>query len=101
MKKYPVNSKELELRAMVEGQALEVLRKVVVATAIYQAERMIANRNLKEDMLPELIESGMGVFDQAFNRYVEKGTISKAAMNFSPYFGWWARQAITSHLAEE
>ncbi len=95
----PKNDKELEKRAAMEPAAREELRKVVMVTALYQAQGVIEALKLDKSREKELASIGMTAFDKAFYHYMKYGHITENTdYTFSEYFGWWARQAIVSYI---
>lgn len=99
--KYPTNDKELERKAAQDKSAREELKEKVRATSLYQAHFLIKHKNLDYKFLDTLIEKGLQAFDVAFNLYVKNGNIYDENANFSPYFGWFARQKMIEYLDTE
>jgi hypothetical protein len=98
MEENPLNDKNLEKKAATDSNAREKLRQAVGTTAVYQAQGIIKVKGLDIAIETELVGAGMSVFDTAFNLYIKNGQTIDESMNFSPYFGWWARQAMIEFL---
>ncbi|HVB19770.1 MAG TPA: hypothetical protein VNF51_00565 [Candidatus Paceibacterota bacterium] len=96
----PLNDKDLEKKAVTDLNAREELRQAVRTTALYQARQIIKVRQLSATLETKLVDAGMSTFDTAFNVYLKSMQIVEEDMNFSPYFGWWARQAMARYLEQ-
>lgn len=92
------NDKNLEIEAATNSNAREKLRNAVRVTVLNQVERISTLHNIEKGKEEELIKVGMSVFDEVFNIYVKNRKPFDDQSNFSPYFAWWARQAIVKHL---
>lgn len=97
----PENDKGLEKKAVESLIAREQLRIVVIDTAKHQAREMIYSRGLPDSEEEKLIAAGMIAFDVAFNVYLKNGHVYNNEKNFSPYFGWWARQSMLQNYFNE
>lgn len=94
----PLNDKDLEKRAAADKAARGELQEAVQPTLSHQADNLIQSQSLDGHVKEDLVTAGGLAFDHAFNTYVQNGRVYDDNDNFSPYFGWWARQAMVEYM---
>jgi hypothetical protein len=97
-----VNEREFVREAMSNPIKRSDFKRFNVQLVERIVQEYIQLNNLSNSVFHDLVETGMSVFDNAFNKYIRlPNAFESATFLFSTYYTYWVRRAIKARLANK